>query len=263
MSKDKIYKDITVDDYMTIVVTHECNRKCAFCVDIYRGNEEYITLDNVDKALKFAVKNNIKDILLVGGEPSLHPDIIEIARMVKSYGLTLIYTTNFDDLDTIYELDKYVDHFNFSYYEQDVVRGGTGFDFSKLPNPSKIKNASTTLSYILHSGRVKSKEDLDNIIDRYSERFDNLKFTTLTNVNDFTEAVQIVPFLEEIETDEDFIAFGEIVVQVYRGYEIKRYDKVINESAKQSWKCHADGEMSRTWVRTNATKRKDVNRDIK
>lgn len=80
--------DITqkTSDYMSIVLTHECNKKCLFCIDEYRGNKEFISLENIDKALFFAKKSGIKDILLIGGEPTLHPNILEIAKIIKAHG---------------------------------------------------------------------------------------------------------------------------------------------------------------------------------
>ena len=41
-------------DYFIIVTTHECGRNCPFCIDKYRGRDEYISLNNVEKALDFA-----------------------------------------------------------------------------------------------------------------------------------------------------------------------------------------------------------------
>jgi molybdenum cofactor biosynthesis enzyme MoaA len=45
-----------VSDYMSIVVTHECNKQCPFCIDRNRGKQEYISVQNVINALKYAQK---------------------------------------------------------------------------------------------------------------------------------------------------------------------------------------------------------------
>ena len=49
-------------DYMIIITTHECGRKCPFCIDKYRGRNEYISLNNVEKALDYAEKLAVKDM---------------------------------------------------------------------------------------------------------------------------------------------------------------------------------------------------------
>ena len=71
-------------DYFIIVTTHECGRKCPFCVDKYRGRNEYISLGDVERGLDYAETLNVKDIFLTGGEPTNHPNIVEIAKMAKN-----------------------------------------------------------------------------------------------------------------------------------------------------------------------------------
>lgn len=230
--------DTTVSDYMSIVLTHECNRVCKFCVDSYRGEDVYISVENVEKALIFASTQNIKDILLVGGEPTLHPDVVKISRLVKSYGFNLIFTSNFDNLDVIYSLDGIVDSFNFSFYGQKT-----------LPDPTKLSHSDLTLSSLIHkTGLLNSKEKLDAFIDKHQDTY-TLKFATLTDVNAFTNKVQIVPYLDELQDCTYLILFNEILGQVYRGHVIKRYDRLVNPFAKQSFKCHVNGNINQSWDR--------------
>jgi len=45
----------SVSDYMSIILTHQCNRNCPFCVDRYRNtNTATISLENVQRALEAA-----------------------------------------------------------------------------------------------------------------------------------------------------------------------------------------------------------------
>ena len=79
-----MYKLETKDtDYMTIVLTHKCRRACPFCTDKYRGREEYITIQNVEKALNFAIENRFKDIILTGGEPTENPNVVKNKKKNK------------------------------------------------------------------------------------------------------------------------------------------------------------------------------------
>jgi len=172
-------------DYMSIVVTHECNKKCAFCVDQYRGRNEYITLKSVYNALDIAKLDNIKDILLVGGEPTLHPKIVEIARIVKSYGFNTILTTNYKKPEVMKALDMYVDSFNISYYNQ-----------KELPKQKNFK-ADLTLSALITKQQLSTQNELDSFIDTYKNDL-NLKFSTLTICNDYTAKNQQVDYLDDI-----------------------------------------------------------------
>lgn len=228
-------------DYMSIVLTHECNRQCPYCIDKYRGRKEYITLDNIKNAIAFAKKRNIKDILLVGGEPTLHPQVVEIAKMIKEAGFNTILTTNYTRPEVVKELDKYINSFNISFYNQ-----------KELPKQKDFK-ADLTLSTLLYKGGIDSKEKLDAFIEKYKDDF-ILKFSTLTVCNDWTKSHQRVDFLDNLDAKK-IVLFNEIEGLIYKGYVIKRYDRIINLNAEQSFKCHVDGTISDGWERVNVPAR--------
>ncbi len=218
---------------MSIVVTHECNRNCAFCIDANRGKMKYITLEGVRNALTTAKEKNITDILLVGGEPTLHPEILDIAKLVKEFGFNLILTTNYDNPRLVIALDKYVDSFNISHYGQ-----------LELPNPRNY-TADITLSKLLFRTGLDTKEKLDDYINLYGEEY-TLKFSTMSVCNEWTKERQLVPYLDSLPAKK-IVLFNEIEGQIYRGHIIKRYDRVINENAEQSLKCLVNGELTYHW----------------
>ena len=222
-------------DYMSIVLTHECNRQCPFCIDQYRGRNEYISLLNVQRAINFAKAHNIKDVLLVGGEPTLHPQVIEIAKMIKGAGLKTILTTNYSKPDVVKALDKYVDSFNISYYNQ-----------AELPNQRDF-TADLTLSVLLFKGGIDSKEKLDKFIEKYRDKY-HLKFSTLDVCNDWTRAHQNSDWLDDIGAKK-VVLFNEIEGLFYKDTIIKRYDRLLNPNAEQSYKCHVDGVIKQSWKR--------------
>ena len=226
--------DTRYSDYMSIVVTHSCNRNCPFCIDKYRGTDIFIDMGSVHKALVFAKNKGIGDILLVGGEPTLHPNIVNIAKLFYENNFRVILTSNFDHLDRIYELNKYVDYFNMSYYGQ-----------KNMPNLSKLNHADITLSTLIYQGVLDTKEKLDEFIDKWGKEY-KLKFSTLTPCNEFCKSRYKVDYLDDLDC-EWVVLFNEILGQVYRGCIIKRYDKVINKKAKQSYKCHVDGSINTSW----------------
>lgn len=225
----------STSDYMSIILTHACQLKCLFCVDIYRTQniEEEISLENIQKALDFAKLNNIKDILLVGGEPTLHSKIIIIAKMVKNYGFKCVLTTNYQRPDIIKSLDGIIDCFNISYYGQ-----------TKLPKQKDFQS-DLTLSVLLYSGRF-TKDEFDKFIDNYKDDM-HLKFSTLTICNEWTKTHQKIEWIDKLECEWNGVLFDEILGHIYRGCVIKRYDKIVNNNAVQSYKCHIDGTILKYW----------------
>lgn len=221
-------------DYMSIVLTHECTRNCPFCIDKYRGCGMMISGSDFIKGLDFAKAHGIKDILLTGGEPTLHPKVIQYARLVKEYGFRLILTSNADRPEILYELDKYVDCFNFSHYNQE------------MPDPTKFHHADLTISKLLFKGGIDSKRKLDSFIKRYKNNF-YLKFSTMTTITEWAEKNN-TNFVDRLK-GEHITVFGEVPALMYNGSVIKRYDCTADSftPVTQSYKCLANGKIDRTW----------------
>ncbi len=222
-------------EYMNIVLTHECNKRCAFCIDRYRGSNEFISIDVVENALCQAKELGIIDILLTGGEPTLHPKVCEISCLVKSFGFRLIMTTNYTRPKIVVGLDGIVDCFNISYYNQ-----------SKLPKQLEFI-ADITLSTVIHKKQLGRKRELDEFILKHEKNM-HLKFSTLSPCNDWAKNNQNVAYLDDLEC-EWVVLFNEMLGQLYKGAVIKRYDKVFHANTYQSLKCHVDGNISNSWNR--------------
>jgi len=225
------------DDYMFMIVTHECNRKCPFCVDEKRGLGEFIEMDSVYKGLEWAKENNIKTITVLGGEPTLHPKIRRICYLIKQYGFELVMTTNADDIYEVEYLDRYVDSFNISHYGQEDLPESRYFD------------ADLTLSKLLFKGGLDTKEKLDDFIEMNYSKYDALKFSTLTNINEFTNINKDLDYLNHLPIEKKVTIMGEIEGHYYRGCLIKRFDIPATENtySKRSMKIHTNGEIKREW----------------
>lgn len=222
-------------DYISIVLTHECTRACAFCIDKYRGNGMVLTKEHLIDALEFAKSHNIKDVLLTGGEPTLHPNVIEFAKIVKSYGFRLIMTSNCDRPEILVALDPFVDCFNFSNYGQE------------MPDAKLFKHADLTITKLLYKGGIDSKKKLDTFIDKYKDSY-YLKFSTMTPITDWANNNNHVHFVNCLK-GEKIIIFGELPAILYKGYVIKRYDCSTDAFTPiaESYKCLANGKIGQTW----------------
>ncbi|MDO8507034.1 MAG: radical SAM protein [bacterium] len=226
---------LKTSEYINLTVTHDCTRRCLFCVDRYRGSGEMVSLDAVHRVAAFASRRGIKDILITGGEPTLHPDIVEIVKIVKKYGLRVIMTTNYDRPNVFEKLDGIVDCFNISFYNQAL-----------LPKQKETRS-DITIHALIYDEQLETQEKLDRFIDRY-HHYGHLKFSTLTPCNAWTTEHQHVSYLDDLEC-EWIVLFNEMLAQVYRGVVIKRYDRIISRNASQSYKAHVDGTITKSWDR--------------
>lgn len=224
-------------DYMIIVTTHECSRSCPFCIDKYRGRKEYISLENVEKGLDYAKQLAVKDIFLTGGEPTKHPEIVEIAKRSKARGFNVVMTTNYENPNTMKELDGIVDSFNVSYYGQE-----------ELPNQKDFKS-DITLSTIIWQERFPTQKDLDAFIDKYENKY-YLKFSTLNSANEWYESRKSIDYLDSLPNSEFIRVFEFYPAQLYRNCIIMRSDLPHIENDVRPWKIFPDGEISNSWTRT-------------
>lgn len=226
----------TVDDYMSVVVTHRCDRNCRFCIDQYHGNDEDITIKSVYKAMHLGYEKQTGTILITGGEPTLHPDIVEICELFRAAEFHVVVTTNYGNPDIVKKLDGIAHDINISWYDQD-----------HLPNQADFESR-LTLTALIYRRRLDSKDLLDRHINAFDQRFDALKFSTLEIANSWCEVNRDGSFLDFLP-GERMVLFNEILGQEYRGAIIKRYDRKLNPNAEQSIKFHVDGTWSRSWDR--------------
>lgn len=77
-----------------IRLTRRCNNNCVFCLDKEAHNGSFISMDVIRRQLKQGREQGIKKLILSGGEPTLHPDYLEIIKYARSIGYNGIQTVS-------------------------------------------------------------------------------------------------------------------------------------------------------------------------
>ena len=230
--------EIKTNEFIHIMVTNQCNRWCPFCFDENRKFGKHITKENYIKILDTAKYNCINEVLLLGGEPLLHPDIVELCRIAKEdYGFKTMITTNYAKPDVLLQCDKYLDSINISYYNQ-----------AELPDPS-LYTADISLSALMYKNRLDNKQELDEFIDKYKDLY-TIRLATLEPTPRFPkELCDISKFLDTLEFDDKITLFGQIEGDIYRGILIKRHDIVLDKFEQPfSFNGHVNGDYDRGWT---------------
>src|SRR5512139_3013194 len=95
MPLDSFGRDI---HYLRISLTDKCNLRCVYCMSedmVFRPNDELMTTPEVLRLVDIFVGLGIDKIRLTGGEPTIHPDLVDIVRGIRQTGLYRIsMTTN-------------------------------------------------------------------------------------------------------------------------------------------------------------------------
>jgi organic radical activating enzyme len=204
---------IMQNDAMSLKVTHDCNMHCDWCID--KRSKVYITMDQVQNALKQGKGAGIKKIFIGGGEPTLHPQILEIAELVEQMGFYQSITTNYTLPDIVKSLDGIVNTIGISYYDQ-----------KKLPHQSDY-HSELILKVLLHTGRF-TREQFDAFITRYKDQF-QLDFSTPIPANDWARKNGRVDWLADLQIEKTEILERGSLSQYYRGCRIDRKDIIAGE----------------------------------
>jgi MoaA/NifB/PqqE/SkfB family radical SAM enzyme len=78
-----------------VYVTRACNLKCLFCYYLYEEEKTHVPRDSIERTLeRFQKDYRLEAVDLTGGEPTVHPDIIQIVRSANRYRLKPTLITN-------------------------------------------------------------------------------------------------------------------------------------------------------------------------
>jgi len=77
----------------SLYVTDRCNLDCAYCTE-YDNSRPHPTLDDLKKWIRKIRELGTVRIALVGGEPLVHPNIVEVVRYCHELGFATSLTTN-------------------------------------------------------------------------------------------------------------------------------------------------------------------------
>ena len=80
---------------LRIYLTKQCNMRCPHCF-VYAGiaMENELTFSEISTLIKESVANGCNKIILTGGEPSTHPQFLDILREISKYQVYVQVLTN-------------------------------------------------------------------------------------------------------------------------------------------------------------------------
>ena len=151
-----------------------CNYDCSYCgSDIHDRESQHLSLDVIEKTVKQiadVARTQGKEcrISLTGGEPFVHPKIIDILKIIKNNGINKISVTTNGSVP----LQKYIDslpyityyifsyHFEFAYHDKII---NTIVELNKLVKERKNQNLHTHLMYL--PGKMAEANEIIDIMN--------------------------------------------------------------------------------------------------
>ena len=170
------------DKKVILELLSSCNLNCAHC--FYRSSNKFYSDDFLSKREIFAlvekmVENEINKLVLTGGEPTLHPDFIEISKYAMLKIPKVSVCTNGVILNS--ELEDEIIKLNFSTYTvsidshiesvHDKFRGRKGA-FKKTINFIKklnLKNKNVSIHITIHPDNIDYIEETINFCKDFTK----------------------------------------------------------------------------------------------
>lgn len=135
-----------------LILTDKCNFKCPYCRGLRKDIAGTMPIEDAKHIVDLWAKDNLKNIRLSGGEPTIYKDIVELVSYIKSKGIgrIAISTNGYSDINLYMELAAAgVNDFSISLDAccssfGDAMAGGISGAWNKVIDNIKILS---TLSY--------------------------------------------------------------------------------------------------------------------
>ena len=167
---------------MWLTLNRACNFRCPWC---YAQNTEYennkiMSLDLAKKLIEFAKTMGVKAVLLIGGEPTYHPHIIEILEFIKEQKMFVTIVTNGYRLHDK-NFAKELENFNYGKLgfsikaanrEQHKKLTGTDTFEEVLEAMENIREAKFKVGYstVINRGTIDNLEEFAYMIKKHAPK---------------------------------------------------------------------------------------------
>ena len=111
---------------IVLELTSYCNLKCIHCFEGRHSNEGHLSIDVINKIAEEAKQYEFEQISFTGGEPTIHPDFIEIIKLVVEGGYYFGFVSNGHNFPKIYPtLVPFIDRLSVITFSLDGAREET------------------------------------------------------------------------------------------------------------------------------------------
>lgn len=238
-----------------IRLTRQCNMKCMYC-NIQNTVRKDLTLNEWKKAVDIIKNLGAKEIVILGGEPTLYPHILELVEYIsKQAKLTCNLTTNaFGNFDLVKQLlDNGLNSLGVSI---------DNLDFKNSISPLKAKNGLNLIDYLIcnfdnpniTNYTVLNKRNVNSVIDLIKFMNEKRVSTYILPFHwgnegtfDHRKNNEMFAFVTEEDIKSYIDAIDKIIDMKKSGFKIKNSIEFLENSKKHiknlDWKCNGLSEL--------------------
>lgn len=190
------------EPYLDIVLTDYCNANCWFCIADLIHNKLNGNFDVFKEKVLFAVeKMNVREILLLGGEPTMSKMLTPMIEWLKTLNLDkIVMTTNGIRLAQNKEycekvLSSGLTNINISFMntdidkQKDIVNSKYVLKVSDIKEIYKIAKENNVSVRINNNVFLGNNDSISDIVDFYNQVHnycDSIKFSPLLETDSFS-----------------------------------------------------------------------------
>lgn len=230
-------------DHIDIVVSHQCNMNCPYCIDKFKGTNGEIDLSIINSFLKKVrtVTDEKLEILLLGGEPTIigSKKLISIAKLAKFYGFDIIISTNGLAKNIIHEILPYFNWIQITTHSEKETNYWR-----------EINNIYHNINLKLSGDQILTYEKLEHFIDSttdFTRRSVSMYFTP--DFKQLCSDQKIWSLLDTLEWKRN----GSYMYAFYKDVRFKKCipneTNIIDEPTVP--KLYPNGNYNKTWLNEN------------
>ena len=196
----EINANISDNLYLSIVATNTCNKNCPYCINSLTDNSLQLPIEKAKINIKNAVdKLGVKEAVILGGEPTLYPHLIELIQFLKrdcnlrNVGLTTngIKFRNLDFFESVVKTN--IDFINISYHNHnDLFRPYELLDIYNRFCSIKNHNQKIRINTNVWKGNNDTIDSLINFISQISMCCDEIRVSNIIRKDNFSVNPNIV-----------------------------------------------------------------------
>lgn len=148
-----IKKDAVFEKRKWVGITSKCNNKCIFCLDGDIKNKFHKSLPQIKQEFDLGLKEGCTRLILSGGDPTIHPNFIDIIKLGKKKG----------------------------YKKIQVITNGRMFYYKSFLN-NAIKSGLNEITFSIHGHTKELHDSLTSIKGGFEQTIQGIKNALKSNL---------------------------------------------------------------------------------
>jgi radical SAM protein with 4Fe4S-binding SPASM domain len=137
-------------------ITYACNHNCPMCYASETKRQGHYPISQINRVVDELKRQGVREISLLGGDPALHPNIMEILENIKKNGLKVSILSNTHSYDDINKISKFLNAVESTFHHylpekhDDFCKHAGAFD-NLIANLTKFQKNNIPIGVVINA----------------------------------------------------------------------------------------------------------------